>query len=107
MPALARHCQHHHQARIQKRQTLCCCLAAFLQVADGHHQHHVSELVCEELEETLRAAVGEKPNLEDALVRGWESRVHSADIGWASRLVWGCWKGMPRCCLRCLLRLMS
>ncbi|KAI7837891.1 hypothetical protein COHA_008293 [Chlorella ohadii] len=36
-------------------------------VADGHHQHHVSELVCEELEDTLRAAVAEQAELEAAL----------------------------------------
>lgn len=39
-----------------------------LQVADGHHQHHVSELVCDELQETLRAAVAEQPDVEAALV---------------------------------------
>lgn len=37
-------------------------------VADGHHQHHVAELVCEELEATLSAAVAEHAcSLEAAL----------------------------------------
>lgn len=36
-------------------------------VADGHHQHYVAELVCEELQTTLSAAVVEQPSLEAAL----------------------------------------
>ncbi|KAL4440484.1 hypothetical protein ABPG75_003485 [Micractinium tetrahymenae] len=36
-------------------------------VADGHHQHFVAELVCEELKATLSTAVAEQPSLEAAL----------------------------------------
>ncbi len=56
------------------------CHACALQVADGHHQHHVSELVCEELEDTLRAAVAEQAELEAALVRGG-----SLGVSWVCR----------------------
>lgn len=46
-------------------------------VADGHHQHYVSELVCEELQATLSAAVAEQPSLEAAL-RATISRLDDA-----------------------------
>ncbi|KAL4419347.1 hypothetical protein ABPG77_001574 [Micractinium sp. CCAP 211/92] len=46
-------------------------------VADGHHQHYVSELVCEELQTTLSAAVAEQPSLEAAL-RATISRLDDA-----------------------------
>ncbi|PSC72040.1 tubulin beta chain [Micractinium conductrix] len=36
-------------------------------VADGHHQHHVAELVCEELPASLAAALTETDSLEAAL----------------------------------------
>ncbi|KAL4856335.1 putative protein phosphatase 2C 22 [Chlorella vulgaris] len=36
-------------------------------VADGHHQHHVSELVCAELQATLNRAVTQYSSLEQAL----------------------------------------
>lgn len=36
-------------------------------VADGHHQHYVSELVCEELKAVLTEAVAHHSNLEQAL----------------------------------------
>lgn len=65
---------------------VCCPL----QVADGHHQHHVSELVCEELEGTLLAAAAEQPDLEEALVRRaalccWQRAVAGATSGAGQR----------------------
>ena len=45
-----------------------CLLQSNQQVADGHHQHHVSELVCDELEAALSEAVGQHESLEHALV---------------------------------------
>jgi hypothetical protein len=38
------------------------------QVADGHHRHHVSELVCEQLPAVLGEAVAQHATLEAALV---------------------------------------
>lgn len=83
LPARPLGYQLQRQAREGPQHGPCLHLGhSVLQVADGHHQHHVSELVCDALQETLRAAVEEQPDLEAALVRA-----ECAGAGWC-RLVW-------------------
>ena len=66
--------QHFNTAPLLELAQPLPAMARAMQVADGHHQHYVSELVCAELQPALVASVLEHPDLEQALVRSGSGR---------------------------------